>query len=72
MEEANFPTPAPARWSPVRTGFVLLTAAWLVWAVALARGAWINTQFVGPGDDVTDSLRRAGYIAERLLQASPP
>ncbi|HEY1189432.1 MAG TPA: hypothetical protein VGE74_17395 [Gemmata sp.] len=67
MAEANVPTHALVRWSPVRTGFVLLTASWLVWALALARGAWIDSQFVGPGDDVTDSLRRAGYIAERLL-----
>lgn len=61
------PAPGPARWSPVLTGFALLAAAWLVWAFSLVRGARINSQFGGPAVGVTDSLRRAGYIAERLL-----
>ncbi len=67
MAEAGDSPTAPVGWSPVRTGFALLVVAWLVWSVALARGAWINSQFVGPRDDVSDSLRRAAYIAERML-----
>jgi|GEM_PF-5200529 len=59
----------PTFVAPERTwiGFVWLGVAWLVWLLGLARGTWINAQFVGPGEDVTDSLRRVGYIAERLL-----
>ena len=67
MAEAGQTASSGRKRSPVRAGFAWLGVAWLVWLLGLARGAWLNAQFVGPGDDVTDSLRRAGYIGERLL-----
>jgi hypothetical protein len=60
------PTLASPKGSSARVGLMLLGFAWLVWLIGVARAIWINSLFVGPGDDVVDSLGRAGYIAERV------
>ena len=44
----------------------LLALAWIVWGLSFVRAIWISSQFVGPGDDVTDSIRRSGYVASRV------
>ncbi len=67
MVKPDAPAPVVPEHSPVRTGFFLLGVAWAAWLLGLARGAWINSYFVGPGYDVSDSLGRAGYVADRLL-----
>jgi len=67
MANADQPTITVRERPPIRAAFAWLGFAWLIWLLGLARGAWVNAQFIGPGDDVTDSLRRAGYIGERLL-----
>jgi hypothetical protein len=51
----------------VRYAFGALVLAWCVWLSGLAYGHSIPSRFVGPADDVHDSLTRAGYVAERLL-----
>ena len=53
--------------SHVRIALGLLGLAWLAWGFGLLRAAAIHSQFVGLGDDVTDSLRRGAYVGERLL-----
>lgn len=47
--------------------FGMLLIAWCVWFASLVYGSSIEARFVGPADDVHDSLTRGWYIAERLL-----
>lgn len=70
MTGVDKPTANSGNRSPARIGFMLLGLAWFAWLIGLARGAWINSRFTGPADDVVDSLGRAGFIAERLIAFS--
>ena len=67
MTNANTSATTPVRSPFVLYAFGVLVLAWCVWLAGLAYGHQIQSRFVGPADDVHDSLTRSGYIAERLL-----